>query len=190
MEKLIEKQKFYISEFREEAAWLAFMHREGWKFISTDGYHYEFEKCDKEDYIYQLDFKEVSAANEDYIQMFLDYGWEIVFHFRNWFYFRKKRMDEEEDLLIFSDNDSKIDMCRRVINKEVLQKVPLFLALIIFEYMILYTKVFDFDGFLKGLFRGIAIGVVCVIIICFGMIIGQYSRLNKMIKNMRNPIRK
>ncbi len=26
---LVEKQKFYISEFEQEAAWLSFLHREG-----------------------------------------------------------------------------------------------------------------------------------------------------------------
>lgn len=29
MEKLIEKQRFYMSEFEAEAAWLSFMHWEG-----------------------------------------------------------------------------------------------------------------------------------------------------------------
>lgn len=27
MEKLIEKQYFYVSEFKQEGAWLSFMHR-------------------------------------------------------------------------------------------------------------------------------------------------------------------
>jgi hypothetical protein len=57
MEKKIEKQSFLISEFREEAAWLSFMHRQGWKFISTNGKKYEFEQCEPEDWIYQLDFR-------------------------------------------------------------------------------------------------------------------------------------
>ena len=64
---LVEKQKFYISEFDQEATWLSFMHREGWKFSSTDGYRYKFEKAEKEDWCYQLDYKENGIAEEDYI---------------------------------------------------------------------------------------------------------------------------
>ena len=84
-------QIFYIAEFREEQAWLSFMHKEGWKLLTTNGYRYTFERCAGEDWIYQLDFKQENITEADYIQMYEDYGWEFVLRFRNWYYFRKKK---------------------------------------------------------------------------------------------------
>ena len=112
---MIEKQRFYISEFEQEAAWLAFMHREGWRLTSKEKCYYHFEPCEKEDWCYQLDFKESQSEDEDYIQIYKDYGWEYVLHSGNWFYFRKKKEEgKEEDFSIFSDKESKIEMCRRI----------------------------------------------------------------------------
>lgn len=186
MEKKIERQRFYISEFYEEAAWLAFMQREGWKFISTDGYKYEFEKSKKEDWIYQLDFKENGIGDDDYIQMYSDYGWEYVFQFRKWFYFRKKKVEgTQEDLSIFSDNESKIAMCKRVINGHFYYLVPLYLIMLIYDYLLLFTSVLKGDGFWGGAMVGIGIGTMMVVVLGFGFYIGQYSRLNKMIKNLK-----
>ena len=100
---LTERQIFYISEFDVEAAWLSFMHREGWKMLSTTGFKYRFESCPKENWTYQLDFRADGVSEEEYIQMYADYGWEFVTRFRQWYYFRKP-YSEEEDMSIFSDN--------------------------------------------------------------------------------------
>ena len=82
---LTERQVFYIAEFQEEAAWLSFMHREGWKMTRTTGFKYYFEACPQEDWAYQLDFKEEGVDEEAYIQMYADYGWEFVTRFRRWY---------------------------------------------------------------------------------------------------------
>jgi hypothetical protein len=126
VERKIEKQYFYLSEFHEEEAWLSFMHREGWKLVSIKRNKYEFEKCVKENWVYQLAFKEDGIATDDYIQMFSDYGWEFVFQFRKWFYFRKKEVEvQKEDLTIFSDNESKIAMCKRVVKGYFYKVIPI-----------------------------------------------------------------
>ena len=100
-----EWKSFYISEFRAEEAWLSFMHQQGWKLQSIDkiGFHYTFEACEPQDWIYQLDFKEDGVAEEDYILMYEDYGWELVLRFRHWFYFRKLRTGDmtADDMAIF-----------------------------------------------------------------------------------------
>jgi len=190
MEKKIEKQRFYISEFREEEAWLAFMQREGWKFICTDGYKYEFEKSEKEDWTYQLDFKKDGIAADDYIQLYSDYGWEYVFKFRKWFYFRKfKIQGTEEDLSIFSDNESKIAMYKRVMNGNVYILLPLYIGMLVYDYLLFFTSIFKGDGFLSGVMLGTAIATMIVICLGFGFFIGQYTRLNKMIKNLENPLK-
>jgi len=189
MEKKIEKQKFYISEFQEEAAWLSFMHREGWKFITTNGHKYEFEKCEGEDWIYQLDFKENGVAEEDYIQIFKDYGWEYVGQFRRWFYFRKKKTeDSENDMSIFSDNESKIEMCKRVINGNIINFIPFLLIIIAYDFLVGFTKLFRGDGVLSIIVSVFAIITLLIAVFALSFVVGQYSRLNHMIKKMQNPV--
>jgi hypothetical protein len=166
------------------------MHREGWRFTALQGHNYEFEKCEGEDWNYQLDFKENGVADGDYIQMFTDYGWEYVFQYRNWFYFRKIKTEGcEEDLSIFSDNESKIELYRRIINSQSLSMVPLYLIVLAYNYLMFFTPVFKGDSFWNGLALGCAMAAICVVIFSFGIQIGQYSRLNKMIKDLEHPVK-
>ncbi|MBP3700644.1 MAG: DUF2812 domain-containing protein, partial [Lachnospiraceae bacterium] len=174
-----EWKSFYISEFRAEEAWLSFMHSQGWKLQSIDGigFHYTFEACDPEDWIYQLDFKEDGVAEDDYIQMYEDYGWELIQRFRHWFYFRKKKNGgDADDLSIFSDNASRIEMCRQIIRHHA----RLIFGMLGGFLMIagLLTICFPQMSFAKGLLTGTIIGS------CFGaMFIGnQFHRLNHMIR--------
>lgn len=183
MEMKIEKQKFYISEFEQEAAWLSFMQKEGWKFISTDGWKYKFEKCDKEEWIYQLDFKENGIADEDYIQMFQDYGWEYVFQFGEWFYFRKKKESDKEDLSIFSDRESKVELCKRIIKGQFLRTLPGYFLLLVYEYLIFFTDLLKAEGFFGGLLNGIAIASAIILLFLVYYHVNQFSRLHRIIKN-------
>lgn len=189
MEQKIEKQRFLISEFREEAAWLSFMHRQGWKFVSTDGGKYKFEQCEGEDWTYQLDYKENGVADEDYIQMFVDYGWEYVFRFRKWFYFRKKKSSEEEDISIFSDNESKIELCKRVINGDLLRILPTILLLFTADYLLFFTTLISQSEFLQGAKFGVLTGTVIVLFFSISFTISQYKKLRRMIKNYENPVK-
>lgn len=181
-----EWKSFYISEFRAEEAWLSFMHQQGWKLQSIDniGFHYTFTACEPEDWIYQLDFKEDGVAEEDYILMYEDYGWELVLRFRHWFYFRKKRTGDvsADDLSIFSDNASRIEMCRQVIRHHAK-----LIAMILGGFLLvsgLLTLAFPKADFTHGLLVGTFIGCA------FGtMFIGnQFKRLNHMIRQMEHPI--
>jgi hypothetical protein len=189
MEKKIEKQSFLISEFREEAAWLSFMHRQGWKFISTNGKKYEFEQCEPEDWIYQLDFKENGVAEEDYIQMFTDYGWEYTFHYGKWFYFRKMKTNAEEDLSIFSDKESRIELCKRVIHADLLRIAPILLLILISNYLLFFTSLIEKSNFLKGARFGVVFGSILIIFFSVSMTISQYKKLYKMIKSYENPVK-
>ena len=181
----VEKQRFYIAEFEQEAAWLSFMHKEGYKFLSTDGYHYRFEPVEKEDWCYQLDYKENGVAEEDYLQMYRDFGWEYVFQYRNWFYFRKKHMEgEKEDLSIFSDRESKLELCKRIINGQLFHMLPVYLLLLCYSYWVLFTDSLNRGGFFGGLLTGIAVGALLVVLFGFGLFLGQLGRLNKMMKEL------
>ncbi len=189
MKQKVEKQRFLISEFREEAAWLSFMHREGWKFVSTDGGKYRFEPCEGEDFIYQLDFKKNGVAEDDYIQMFADYGWDYVFRFRKWFYFRKKRTTEEEDLSIFSDKESKIEFCKRVIGYDIIRVLPILLLLLATNYLLFFTSLAEKSDFLQGAKYGVVSGTAIALVFSLSVTINQYKRLYQMIRNYENPIK-
>lgn len=134
MEHRIIRTTFYISEFFEEEKWLESQHKSGWKFIKTNGKAYEFEKCPEEDWVYQLDFKMSDIPEKDYLQIYHDYGWEFIQHYKHWFFFRKKKMDNNEDYSIFSDTESKIEMCKRVIKGRLFRNILLPLLFLTVTY--------------------------------------------------------
>lgn len=124
---------FSIMEYEEEQEYLRSMHREGWKFqhVSWPGI-YQFERCESEDVVYQLDYNpEGRKDGRSYTQMFNDCGWEFICDFVGYSYFRKpvSEMNHEEE--IFSDDDSKFDMLKRVFQSRM---VPMF---VIFTLIIL-----------------------------------------------------
>ena len=125
MERRSIRTTFFISEFEEEENWLECMQKQGWKFVKTDNKYYEFEKCPEEDWVYRLDFKADGLPETEYLQLFEDCGWEFVQHWKHWFYFRKKRAGEEEDYSIFSDRESKIELCERILKGRLLRRVLL-----------------------------------------------------------------
>jgi len=95
----------------------------------------------------------------------------------------------EEDLSIFSDNESKIAMYKRVMNSNVYYFLPLYICMLVYDYLVFFTSVFKSDRILKGMMLGTAIVAMIVICLGFGFFIGQYSRLNKMIKDLENPLK-
>ena len=70
---------FTIFEYEKEQDYLREMHKSGWKFVSVTGIGtYQFEKCDPEDVVYQLDYnREGMTHKEEYIQMFKDCGYNV-----------------------------------------------------------------------------------------------------------------
>lgn len=184
---LIEKQKFYISEFEQEAAWLSFMHREGWKFVSTDSLHYQFEKTEKEDWCYQLDYKENGIAEEDYIRMYEDYGWEYAGQCDHWCYFRKQNIEgEDSDTTLFGDRESKLELCKRVVHGQFLRMLPFLLLLPCVLNLLRLAGPADIGGPFFSTF----ISVICVLSLGFfifpmAIYLNQINRINKLIKELK-----
>lgn len=124
---------FTIADFEEEEIWLRKMHNEGWKLIrvTLPGF-YKFEKCEPEDVIYRLEYPE-NKMNEEYKQMYSDFGWEYFTTFVDWNYFRKSanEVEEESDGEIFSDRATRLDMINRIYNHRMLPIVAVFLCCIL-----------------------------------------------------------
>lgn len=115
-EKKVELRVFTIADWEKEERYLQKRHQEGWKFekVSMTGL-YHFVKCMPEDVVYQLDYNEEGLQHKDeYVQMFKDCGWEYIQDFGGYSYFRKPVSEMQGKEEIFCDDESRLDMMRRV----------------------------------------------------------------------------
>lgn len=128
---------FYISaEYEHEEQYLSEMHKKGWKFKKDNGVWLTFEKCEPEDAVYKIDFRDEIKDKDSYIKMFEDYGWEYVSETYGFYFFRKKAVGiSPEDLEIFSDNESKLEMLKRIIFR---YQLPLFASFMLSMTTTLY----------------------------------------------------
>jgi hypothetical protein len=194
------KTTFYLSEFEEEEKWLQVQHSQGWKLAGICGKmhtQYKFEKCPDEEWIYQLDFRGNDVKKDEYIQLFADCGWEFIFQHDRWFYFRKKKEPEDADIAIFSDRDSKINMCERIINGRLRINVGLFGLSCAIVLITVFTDVFRsgesvlfpvntwVSDFLKAAIPWIGIGLLLACSYSFR----EYGKIKKRIDTLKNPIK-
>ena len=142
MEMKIVNTVFSISEFEEEAQWLSDMHSQGWRLKGISGNNYKFEKCESEEWVYQLDFQHKNIKKDNYIQLFTDYGWEYIMQHNNWFYFKKKKNKANTDVSIFSDKESKIAMCERLLLGKLAVIAGIFLISCSIVALSIFTDIF------------------------------------------------
>ena len=125
---------FTIMEWKKEEIYLREQHKSGWEFVNVNFIGlYHFKKCEPKDVIYQLDYNPESVTQkEEYIQMFRDCGWEYLQNFFGYSYFRKaaSEMDGTEEE-IFCDNDSRLDMLKRVFKQRMKPLLCIFFLIII-----------------------------------------------------------
>ncbi|MEG0367504.1 MAG: DUF2812 domain-containing protein [Coprobacillus sp.] len=184
METKIMRKFFGLADFLDEQAFLEEQHAQGWKFVRFQGLiKYTFERCEEQEYVYQLDYKEDNKDKEEYIQMFVDCGWEYLMKFQAWYYFRKPKSGvSSQDNEIFSDKESKIDMVKKVIWRNLLTC----------SFMIL-----PFYLVLKNILDSYNKDVVYIIIMCFyalvmclllSLNVRNVIKLNKLINDIKYPI--
>jgi hypothetical protein len=172
------------------------MRNQGWKFVNIAGSKYQFEKCQPEDWIYQLDFQNKNTEKSSYINLFNDYGWEYVLQHDNWFYFRRKKDTTDVDISIFSDKDSNIAMCERVLNGKLLVNVSLFLISCVIVILSVFTKTFSaadtvlipnftwINYFVKAALPWVGIGLLVATSYSFS----DYKKIKSKINVMKNPL--
>lgn len=127
---------FLITDYEEEGEYLSRMHSRGWKFVNvTFPGIYFFEKCTPEDVVYQLDYNEEGLNNkEEYIQMFRDCGWEYLMEYVGYTYFRKPRAEMKGDEKIFCDDESRLEMLRRVFQARLFPILIIMFCLVIPQF--------------------------------------------------------
>lgn len=117
---------FDISEVEKEEEYLTQMHRDGWKLTKAGDFGiYRFESCEPEDVVYRIDFNPAASDDEEnYLQMYEDYGWECASSNGDYRYFRKPAdTSSPEETEIFSDNDSRLAMMHTIGRKQLLFSV-------------------------------------------------------------------
>ena len=123
---------FSITDYEKEADYLSRRHREGWKFqkVTFPGI-YTFEKCEPENVVYQLDYNTDDLKDKDaYIRMFEDCGWEYLMNFYGYSYFRKPQEEAKQKEAIFCDDDSRLDMMKRIFYGRVVPLILIFICLL------------------------------------------------------------
>ena len=126
METKIESKVFFITDFNQQAHYLSNMHKKGWKLVKISwSLFYHFEKCEPEDVVYQVDFKE--SKNKDrksYLRMYEDYGWEFVTSCQNFVIFRKAAV--KGDLEIYGDRESRVEFVKTIFQRRYLLSLGLY----------------------------------------------------------------
>lgn len=123
---------FTIADFKEEERWLRARAREGLRFVRMIvPCFYVFEQAEPEDVIYRLDYTDKSE-NGDYERMLEDFGWESCGHCMGWGYWRRSASENAgggEEL--FSDDESRLDMVKRVLQTRLLPLMTIFLCCVL-----------------------------------------------------------
>lgn len=121
---------FTIADYEKEGQFLTDMAAKGWRFVYTNGLMYTFEQSKPEKVIYRLDYSGLGMhEREDYYAMFRDYGWEHLQDINGFTYFRKNGEGvSPEELEIFSDDRSRVDMMKRVLTTKFLPILVVWIA--------------------------------------------------------------
>ena len=125
---------FLLTDYEEEEAFLRKRHNEGYRLVKIriPGIYY-FEKCEPADVVYKLDFNPQSTKNiASYLQMYKDYGWKYIQDLNEYSYFRKPAANtKQEDLDIFNDNISRLDMLFRIFKLRMLPLLAILFLIMI-----------------------------------------------------------
>lgn len=170
---------FTIFDYEKEQEYLRDMHKRGWEVtrIGFPGF-YHFRECTPEDVVYQLDYNQEGIANkQEYVQMFSDCGWKYLFDFVGYSYFKKAALEMDGQEEIFCDDESRLDMMKRVIKGRILMLFPMFL-IILAQLVMQFLAHGNHDGGTKGLITLVS-GVYLLYLGIFQITGGQYYAFAK-----------
>lgn len=176
---------FSLADFKDEEQFLMEQHRCGWKFLGTGGFTYRFEACQPEEYIYQLDYNEEEKDESGYLAIYEDYGWEYIMKLNSFYYFRKKKSESDGENEIFSDNISKAECCKKILNRQIVLLTTFFTVLMCCFIIPLTNRGANWNSMS---FRVIMSIFLCIYVILFLLHIRNFRKLNGMIASLRNPL--
>ncbi len=131
------KRHLNISDFEEEQDFLTSLHSGGWRLISIKGNKYTFERCEKGVISYQIDFNPNERQRDEYIQLFIDFGWQFITEKSGRFYFSKPTsLCNENESKLFNNKETKAIMCRKIVKRKLLQLIPLSVVMVLVSLLI------------------------------------------------------
>lgn len=170
---------FSITQWKKEEEYLRAQHKMGWKFVKVNGLClYHFQKCEPDDVVYQLDYNPDSMTQDQaYLQIFRDCGWEYLQNYAGYSYFRKpaSAMDGTEEE-IFCDDESRLDMMKRIFKRRVIPLIILFICVII-PQIIMQGQMHASFGDIFILVFGILAGLYLVLLASFGFSFWKYYKM-------------
>ena len=173
---------FLLTDYEEEEIYLRERHKQGYKLVhvALPG-RYTFVECTPEDYVYRLDFNPQNAKEKaSYIQMFEDYGWEYIQDMNEYSYFRKKASEtKEEENAIFTDNESKLEMLKRIMQRRFVPILVVFFSCFMTQFINLMHEATPYKyGFV------IFFGILFVLYMYLFMhVLAGYKRLKEKYKD-------
>ena len=171
---------FAITQYKQEEEYLRSMHRKGWRFTKVifPGI-YSFEKCEPENVTYRLDYNQEGIANKaEYVQMFSDCGWEYLLDFVGYSYFRKASEGAEDNDEIFCDDESKLDMMKRVYKGRIIPLIVIFFAIILPQFA-KYVVGYGEGSIVQDILSMVLLGLGVLYLCFFGIFTAQCHQFER-----------
>ena len=154
-EKVMKIAFWTIADFKEEEDWLREMARKGLHFLHmTVPCFYTFERGEPRDVIYRLDFTNNNEGG-DYNRMLAEFGWENCGRCMGWIYWRRNadEMADEREGELFSDDASRLDMVKKVVQTRMLPLLVIFLCCVVPNLVrAINDELYGASGFFLGFF--------------------------------------
>lgn len=176
-ERKTEFRFFTIVQWEAEQAYLQRRHRQGWAldWVSAQCV-YHFTRCEPQDVVYQLDYnREALRHKEDYVQMFVDCGWEYIQDCMGYCYFRKpKSAMKGTEEGIFCDDASRLDLMMRVFRGRMIPLLVMFFLVLLPQLYLHRHLATTQDVAITVLYGGI-LALYLWIFLSFGRKVWQYK---------------
>jgi hypothetical protein len=173
---------FTIADFKEEEVWLRDMARSGLHFLRMYvPCFYVFEKGEPQDVIYRLDFTNNDEGG-DYARMLGEFGWENCGKCMGWIYWRRDAdaLANEAEGELFSDDASRLDMVKKVVQTRMLPLLILFFSCVLPNLArAINGEMYGASGFFLGFFGIMAALYLYLFIHCGGKLHRMRKELEK-----------
>lgn len=164
------KFRLYLDKDKE-TVWLNEMSAQGWAMKSFFAGFYQFEKCEKGAYVYQIDFgSRLFAVSEDYREFMQDAGIEVVQIWGYWIILRKKASEGKFEL--YTDVSSNLEHYKKIRR--------MFKVVTIIELICLFMELY------VGFVQGIRLGAACSLLIgaifvgCINILVRLNDRIGRL----------
>ena len=127
---------FLLTDYDLEENYLRDMSKNGWELTAPARYTQKFRRAEPKDVIYKIDFLSDTSDIASYKKLYEDYGWEYLGIVNNFTYFRKDADGvNDEDMDIFSDNQSRFDMINRIFRSKFAPILVIFFCCVVTNFL-------------------------------------------------------